>query len=279
MSTNGAPGGEAWPGKDDEHRGGTVTEEPEVLWERRGRIRLMTLNRPAKRNAITLEGQLLQSQYLQEFAADDDAWALVVTGAGGVFSTGLDLSQAARAVGRTERPPGLTGHNPVQTWKPILAAVAGYALGGGLELALACDIRIAARDARFGFPEVKRSLIPGAGGCQRLARLVPRGTALRMLFTGDLIDAEEAYRIGLVEGIADGGSVLDETLALAESICANGPLAVRAVKESVYRGIDLPLGAALVQDNLFAFRNRQTEDAKEGPKAFLERRDPEYKAR
>lgn len=253
--------------------------EPEVLWENRGRVRLMTLNRPAKRNAITLEGQQIQSQYLQEFAGDEDAWVLVVTGADGVFSTGLDLSQADRAVGRTERPPGLTGHNPIQTWKPILAAVAGYALGGGLELALACDVRIAAPDAQFGFPEVKRSLLPGAGGCQRLARLVPRGTALRLLFTGELINAEEAYRIGLVEGIAEDGSVLEETLALAEMICANGPLAIRAVKEAVYRGLDLPLGAALVQDNLLAFRNRQTEDAKEGPKAFLERRRPEYKAR
>lgn len=256
-----------------------MTVEPEVLWESRGRVRIMTLNRPDKRNAMTLEGQELQSQYLQEFAADEDAWALVITGAGGVFSTGLDLRQAGKAVGRAERPPGLTGHNPITTWKPIVAAIAGYALGGGLELALACDIRLAARDARFGFPEVKRSLIPGTGGCQRLARLVPRGTALRILFTGELIDVEEAHRIGLVDGITDTGSVLDEALALADTICSNGPLAVRTIKEAVYRGVDLPLGAALVQDNLLAFRNRQTEDAKEGPKAFLERRPPEYKGR
>lgn len=253
--------------------------EPEVLWEARGRIRLMTLNRPEKRNAVTLEGQQLQSRYLQEFAADDEAWALVITGAGGTFSTGLDLSQAGQAVGRAERPPGLTGHNPLVTWKPIIAAIAGYALGGGLELALACDIRVASADARFGFPEVKRSLIPGTGGCQRLARAVPLGTALRLLFTGELIDAHEAHRIGLVDQIAGDADVVDDAMALAETICANGPLAVRTIKEAVMRGLDMPLGAALVQDNLLAFRNRQSEDAKEGPRAFLERRPPQYTGR
>lgn len=253
--------------------------EPEVLWEARGRVRLMTLNRPEKRNAMTLEGQRLQSQYLQEFAADDGAWALVITGAGGTFSTGLDLSQAGKAVGRAERPPGLTGHNPLVTWKPIIAAIAGYALGGGLELALACDIRVASSDARFGFPEVKRSLIPGTGGCQRLARTVPLGTALRLLFTGEMIDAREAHRIGLVDQVTGDADVVEEGMALAGTICENGPLAVRTIKEAVMRGLDMPLGAALVQDNLLAFRNRQSEDAKEGPRAFLERRPPSYTGR
>lgn len=253
--------------------------ETEILWEHRGRVRIMSLNRPEKRNAMNLAGQQLQSQYLQEFAADDDAWALVVTGVGGVFSTGLDLSEAGKAVGRSERPPGLTGHNPIATWKPIIAAVAGFALGGGCELALACDIRIAASDAKFGFPEVKRSLIPGTGGCQRLARTVPLGTALRLLFTGEMIDASEAFRIGLVDEVVEPDGLLDRAVGLAEQICQNGPLAVRTIKEAVYRGLDLPLGVALVQDNLLALRNRQSEDAKEGPKAFLERRTPVYVGR
>lgn len=253
--------------------------EPQVLWEHHDRIRIMTLNRPDKKNALTIEGQELQSQYLKEFAADDDAWVLVITGADGTFSTGLDLSQAGVAVGRAERPPGLTGHNPVVTWKPIIAAIAGYALGGGFELALACDIRIASEDARLGLPEVKRSLIAGTGGCQRLSRIAPLGTALWMLFTGDWIDANEAYRIGLVDRVVASERLLPEALELAKRICENGPLAVRAVKEAVYRGLDLPLSAALVQDNLLAFRNRQTEDAHEGPSAFLERRTPNYKGR
>lgn len=249
----------------------------QILWEKRDKVRIMTLNRPAKKNALSLEGQDLQSRYLSEFANDDEAWVLIITGAEGTFSTGLDLSQAGKAVGRADRPPGLTGHNPVVTWKPIIAAIAGYALGGGLELALACDIRIAAEDARLGFPEVKRSLIAGAGGCQRLARIAPLGAAFSLLFTGDWIDAAEAFRIGIVDRVVENDRLLSEALDLALRICENGPLAVRAVKEAVYRGLDLPLQAALVQDNLIAFRNRQTEDAKEGPSAFMERRTPNYK--
>ena len=251
----------------------------EVLWEKQGKIRIMTLNRPSKKNALSLEGQELQSRYLVEFANDDEAWVMIITGAGGTFSTGLDLSQASSAIGRQNRPSGLTGHNPVSTWKPVIAAIAGYALGGGLELALACDIRIATEDARLGFPEVKRSLIAGAGGCQRLARLAPLGSAFWMLFTGDWIDAKEAYRIGIVDRVVPNESLLQEALDLALRICNNGPLAVRAVKEAVYRGLDLPLYAALVQDNLIAFRNRQTDDAKEGPASFLERRTPNFKGR
>lgn len=253
--------------------------EPEVLWEADGRIRVMTLNRPEKMNALTLEGLNLQSRLLQEFRDDEDAWVLIITGKGKAFSTGLDLSQAHQAVGRAERPPGLTGHNPITLWKPVLAAINGWALGGGLELALACDIRIASEDARLGFPEVKRALIPGAGGCQRLPRLVGIGNALKMLFTGDWIDAQEAYRIGLIQSVVPAERLMEEALQLARTICENGPLAVRAIKEAVYRGMDLPLPAALVQDNLIAFRNRQTEDAKEGPRAFLEKRPPRYQGR
>ena len=251
--------------------------QPEVLWQKHEKVRIMTLNRPHKKNALSLEGQELQSHYLVEFANDEEAWVLIITGAGGTFSTGLDLAQAAVAVGRAERPPGLTGHNPIVTWKPIIAAINGYALGGGLELALACDIRIASEDARLGFPEVKRSLIAGAGGCQRLARIAPLGSAFWMLFTGDWVSAEEAFRLGIVDKVVSTDNYLQEALDLAIRICENGPLAVRAVKEAVYRGLDLPLNAALVQDNLIAFRNRQSSDAKEGPAAFLERRAPIYK--
>lgn len=251
----------------------------EVLWDRAGRLRIMTLNRPETKNALTLEGQGLQSALLREFADDDDAWILVITGAGGNFSTGLDLRQAGAAVGRANRPPGLTGHNPLVTWKPILAAIDGYALGGGCELALACDIRVASQGARLGFPEVKRALFPGAGGCQRLSRVVPLGAAFMLLFTGEWIDAAEAYRIGLVDRVVGSESALADAVTLAERIAANGPLAVRTVKESVLRGLDMSLPAALVQDNLLALRNRQTEDAAEGPRAFLEKRPPVYRGR
>ena len=254
-----------------------ATAEPEILYEARGHVRVMTLNRPAKMNALTMEGSAEQSRLLQVFAADDEAWALVITGTERAFSTGLDLATADKAVGRRERPPGLTGHNPLPLNKPVIAAINGYALGGGLELALACDIRIAADDARLGLPEVKRALIPGTGGCQRLPRMVPLGYALLLLLTGDWIDAQEALRIGLVERVVPRAELLDAALSLADKICQNGPLAVRTIKEAVYRGLDLPLAAALVQDNLLAWRNRQTADALEGIEAFREKRPPRYR--
>lgn len=251
--------------------------ESEVRYEADGHVRVMTLNRPDKMNALTVDGLAEQSRYLETFRDDDDAWTLVVTGSGRAFSTGLDLSKASQAVGRRDRPPGLNGHNPISLWKPVIAAINGYALGGGLELALACDIRIAADDARLGLPEVKRALIPGTGGCQRLPRIVPMGYAFLMLFTGDWIDAAEAYRIGLVERVVPAAELLEQSVELAQKICQNGPLAVRTVKEAVYRGMDQSLPQALVQDNLLAWRNRQTEDAAEGLAAFREKRPAQYR--
>lgn len=248
----------------------------EVLVEDHGRVRLMTLNRPEKLNALSPEGRELHSRLLQQFAADDDVWALVITGAGRAFSTGLDMSRASEIL--THPSPTLTGANALEIWKPIIAAVHGYAAGGGCELALACDIRIAAPDARFGLTEVRRGLIPGAGGIQRLVRHLAFGDALRMLFTGEWVDAQEALRIGLVQEIAPEGALVERALELAQQICANGPIAVRTVKEAAYRGADLPLRAALVQDQLFSLRNRQSNDAKEGVAAFVEKRAPRFTA-
>ena len=267
---------ESGVGSEVESQAGAEAES-EVPYRADGRVRVMTLNRPDKMNALTVDGLAQQSRYLEAFRDDDDAWVLVITGSGRAFSTGLDLSRASEAVGRRERAPGLNGHNPITLWKPVIAAINGYALGGGLELALACDIRIAADNARLGTPEVKRALIPGTGGCQRLPRLVPMGYALLMLFTGDWIDAAEAYRIGLVERVVPAAELMDQTLQLAHKICQNGPVAVRTVKEAVYRGMDQTLPQALVQDNLMAWRNRQTADAAEGLAAFREKRPPEYR--
>ena len=148
--------------------------EEQILWEKRGHVRIMTYNRPEVMNAITIEMMRLEEKYLQEFQDDDDARVLIYTGTGRALSTGLDISAIKEIVGASRLPKTLVQGAP-EIWKPIIAAINGYAVGGGCELALACDIRIAADDARIGLPEVKRALIPGAGGCQRLPGLVSLG--------------------------------------------------------------------------------------------------------
>ena len=254
--------------------------EDEILWEKRGHIRIMTYNRPQAMNATTLGMMRAEEQYLEEFLNDDDAWVLIYTGTGRAFSTGLDLG-AAKEVFSAPRKPKVLVQDAPEIWKPIIAAINGYAVGGGCELAMACDIRLAADDARIGLPEVKRALIPGAGGCARLPRLAPLGNALMMLLTGDWIDAQEAYRIGLVQKVVPRDRLLEEAIGLAEKICENGPVAVRTVKEAAYRGLEAPLPVALAQNRLSATQNRQLapEDVDEGIRAFSEKRKPSYKGR
>lgn len=253
----------------------------EVIWGKRGHIRIMTFNRPEAMNAANVEILRLHGQYFQEFVDDDDAWVLIFTGTGRAFSTGLDLKALKEIFAMSPVPKTLSSPDAPEVWKPVIAAINGYAVGLGCELALACDIRIAADDARMGLPEVKRALVPGGGGCQRLPRLVPLGNALMMLFTGDWIDAQEAYRIGLVQKVVPRDQLLDEAVQIAEKICENGPGAIRTVKEATYRCLQVPLREALVQNRLFDIRNRQTsaEDIEEGAKAFAEKRKPVYRGR
>ena len=255
----------------------------EILWETRDHVRILTLNRPDAMNALTLPMMQAEAECLEKFQDDDDAWVLIYTGTGRAFSTGLDLTAAGEilAVPPEKRPKTLTAPNAPEIWKPIIAAVNGYALGGGCELALACDIRVAADDSSFGLPEVKRALIPGAGACPRLPRLIASGNAFLMLLTGERIDAQEAYRVGLVQKVVPKERLLDEAFALAEKICENGPVAVRLVKEAALRGMEMPLRDALAQDRLMSIRNRQTapEDVEEGIKAFREKRKPDYRGR
>jgi enoyl-CoA hydratase/carnithine racemase len=245
----------------------------EVLWERAGHVRILTLNRPEKLNALTPEGLDRFRQLLGEYREDRSARTLIVTGAGRAFSTGIDLSRASELLG--DRPT-LSAILAEDLMKPAIAAINGHAVGGGCEIALACDIRIAAEDASLGLPEVTRGLIPGAGGTQRLARLVPLGEAMRLLLTGQLIAASEAYRIGLVQQVVPKGDILRCAVAMAEQIAANGPIAVRTIKEAVTQGLGLPLPAALAQEQTHARRARQSADAAEGIRAFVERRKPNF---
>lgn len=253
----------------------------EVIWEKRGHIRILTFNRPDAMNAQNVEMFKFHAQYFQEFVDDDDAWVLIYTGTGRAFSTGLDLKALKEIFALSPTPKMLTSADAPEVWKPVIAAINGYAVGLGCELALACDIRIAADDARIGLPEVKRAMVPGGGGAQRLPRLVPFGNALMMLLTGDWIEADEAYRIGLVQKVVPRDQLLDEAIQLAEKICENGPNAIRTVKEAAYRGLQVPLREALVQNRLYDLRNRQesAEDIEEGAKAFAEKRKANFKGR
>jgi enoyl-CoA hydratase/carnithine racemase len=172
---------------------------------------------------------------------------------------------------------GITKNLPID--KPIIAAVNGHCLAGGLEIALACDLRIASENATFGLPEVTRGIIPGAGGTQRLPRLIGPERALDLILTGRRIDAREAERIGLVTRVVAQDALRREAIAVAEAIAGNGPLAVRAAKAAVWRGLDVPLEEGLRLEQLLAEPVRQSEDAQEGPRAFLDKRKPEFKGR
>ena len=253
----------------------------EILWEKKGHLRVMTFNRPDAMNAADVAMLQLHGQLLQEFVEDDDAWVLLMTGTGRAFSTGLDLKALKEIFAMDPKPRTLASVDAPEIWKPVIAAINGYAVGLGCELALASDIRIAADDARIGLAEVKRGLLPGAGGCQRLPRLVSPGNALMMLLTGDWIDAQEAYRIGLVQKVVPRDQLPAEAIKIAEKICDNAPNAVKRAKEAVYRGLDVHMKEALGQCRLFDAINRQesAEDIQEGSRAFAEKRKPVYKGR
>jgi E-phenylitaconyl-CoA hydratase len=247
-------------------------------------VATVTLNRPEVMNAIHRQMEAELADCWRRLEADGAVRAIVVTGAGDkAFSAGADLkatpapeaSYAAQAFGAGD--DSLIA-NPA-TDKPVICAINGYALGGGLELALACDIRLAAPHARLGLPEVKVGTMPGAGGTQRLPRMVGASDAMLMLLTGDWIDAAEALRLGLVSRIVPADTLLEEARALAARIAANAPLSVRAIKRVVRDGQALPLGEAIRLERLAWGLLRDTEDRMEGRRAFGEKRAPNYVGR
>ena len=257
-----------------------------VTYEKKGKTAVITLNRPESYNAINSDMWQGLTDFWIAAGDDPDVWALVVTGAGDkAFCAGVDLKEMAEHKAQVEkegRPfvsamPQLTPMKGMDMPKPVIAAINGIAAGGGLELALACDIRIAAEHARLGLPEVAVGLIPGAGGTQRIPRLIPFGMALEMLMTGDFVPAQEAFRLGLVNRVVPATELIPAAMALAERINANGPLAVRAVKEAAYRGTQMPLAEGLQLENIIVNRVRQSDDSWEGPKAFAEKRKPLFK--
>lgn len=256
-----------------------------IASEIRDGVLIVTMERPEARNALDAEMREGLIEVWAGFRDSHEARVAVLTGAGDrSFCAGADLKEigdyyrSMTPVERREhgeRTPGLGGlTRNLDPRKPIVAAINGACLAGGLELALACDIRIAAEHAVFGLPEVRRGILPGAGGTQRLPRSMPLGVALEMILSGAPIDTEAALRWGLVSHVVPRQTLMDKAMQVARLIAANGPLAVRAARDAVYQGLTLSLDEALRLEQFHAEPLRQSEDAQEGVRAFLEKRAP-----
>jgi enoyl-CoA hydratase len=254
-----------------------------LLLERRDRVAIITINRPEKRNALNIQTREEGAALLEELRTDDSVGVVVFTGAGDkAFIAGADIAEFAGRTAAMQREVmlGRSLFTAIDTFpKPIIAMINGYCLGGGCELALACDIRIASENASFGQPEINLGIIPGGGGTQRLTRLVGEGKAMELILTGDIIDARTAYNIGLVNDVVPADQLETKTMDLANRIAAKGPIALRLAKEAVKLASRSTLDEGLRREiDLFALCFA-TEDKDEGVKAFLEKRKPAFKGR
>ena len=240
------------------------------------RIATLTVNRPDKLNALDNATIAELASAIDEVRSREDVGGLILTGAGRAFVAGADIGELEALGAMSAKALAQRGQEVFRRFetspKPIIAAVNGFALGGGCELAMACHIRIASEAAKFGQPEVKLGLIPGYGGTQRLARLVGKGRALQLLLTGDMIDAAEAYRIGLVNRVVPAAELTQVASAMLKQILANGPLAVSHCIEVVNRGLDVTLDEALTLEAAAFGLLAATADKREGTRAFVEKR-------
>jgi enoyl-CoA hydratase len=257
----------------DEH------EAAAVLTERRARVLIITINRPDQRNAVNAAVAQGIAGALDALDADVELSVGVLTGAGKGFCAGMDL----KAFVAGERPHvegrGFAGITLRSAEKPLIAAIEGFAVAGGLEVALACDLIVAARGARLGIPEVKRSLVAGGGALLRLPRTVPRNAAMELALTGDPVAAERAYELGLVNRLTEPGDALQSAIQLAETIAANGPLALAATKRIMVESADWPDAEFFERQRAIVDPVFASEDAREGATAFAERRAPVWKGR
>ncbi len=254
-----------------------------IDYKKEGRIAIFTINRPEAMNAMNMQASRELHETMVDFRDDPDLWVGVITGAGDrAFCGGADIKDTLAFMKEYRDRPWVFPATPwrgLDVWKPLIAAINGFALGGGLELVLACDIRIASEAARFGTPEVTLGLIPGWGGTQRLARMVPWCKAAELLLMGRLIDAEEAYRIGMVNKVVPPEQVMPTAMEWAEAISQAAPLAVRAAKEAMLRGSNMTLEEGLRLEASLAAYTMGTEDFAEGTTAFVEKRKPTYKGK
>ena len=255
----------------------------EVLYQKEGGIATVTINRQKAYNA--LNGAVIKrlGEIFVELEPDDDVRAVIITGAGQkAFVAGADVKEVAEA-GKA-RPALIKKGQELFTMirtsgKVVIAAINGFALGGGCELALACDVRFAAENANFALPEAKLGLMPGYGGTQLLPRLVGTGRAKYLMFSGDMISAQEAYQFGLVDRVFKTETLMDEARKFAEKVVANGPLAIRAIKRALQGGIELALQDALDLEFREYTRVALSSDAEEGMRAFMEKKSPSFKGK
>ena len=260
-----------------------MSESNVVQVETRGAVAVVTMNRPEKRNALDGQMRCAFIEAIEGINRDPAVRAVVITGAGDkAFVAGADIGE-------------FEGRSPVDQWrvmkaptvfdalerspKPVIAAVNGYCLGGGMELALACDIRIASRAARFGQPEVNLGIIPGGGGTQRLPRIIGLGAALRLILTGEMVNADEALRLGLVEEVIEPEHLLERAMTMAQTIANKSPVAVSAAKEATRAALSLPLADGLKLETALFELCFSSEDKAEGVRAFLEKRAANFPGR
>jgi enoyl-CoA hydratase len=254
-----------------------MNEQPAVLIDRRDRVLIVTINRPNQRNAVNMDVARMIAEAMDTLDADPELAVAILTGAGKGFCSGMDL----KAFADGQRPyigdRGFGGITQRSAEKPLIAAIEGFALAGGLEMALACDLIVAARGAKLGLPEAKRSIVPASGGLLRLPRLLPRGIAFELALTGEPITAERAHELGMINRLCEPGAALATGLDLATTLAANGPLAVAAIKRILVQSPDWSDSEFFTRQAKISEPVLSSEDAREGALAFAEKRPPVWR--
>jgi len=255
-----------------------------LLVDRDGAVATITINRPKVLNALNTQTLDELRRAILDLAHDASVRVVILTGSGEKsFVAGADINEIALQTPTSGRTHAMTGQHVfdlIETMgKPVIAAINGYALGGGCELAMACTMRIAADSAKLGQPEINLGIIPGYAGTQRLSRLVGRGAALEMLLTGDQISAADAYRLGLVNRVVTGANLMGETRKIAQALAAKAPIALRFIIDAVNNGLQMPFREAESHEATLFGLVSTTEDMREGTRAFLEKRKPEFKGK
>jgi enoyl-CoA hydratase len=256
-----------------------VSTEEAVITERRGSVLLITLNRPQVRNAVNAALAAGVAAALEELDADEDLTVGVLTGAGGFFSAGMDLGAFVKGESAWFGDRGFAGLTQRAARKPLIAAIEGFALAGGMEIALSCDLIVAAKGAKMGIPEVKRSLVAAGGALLRMPRRMPYHVVMELALTGDPLPAERFHDFGLVNRLAEPGSAVEEALELAAKLAKNGPLALIATKQILQEQFDWSSAEMWDRQGAISGPVFASEDAREGSAAFKEKREPVWRGR